>query len=355
MDRLIKKRSGKVGLPPGTLVHIGEKRKEKLKITIIDYDEVQFQEREIEGIEECFPYKDRPTVTWINIDSVHQIEIIKKLGDCFRLHPLVQEDILNTDQRPKIEDYGDYIYIVLKMLYFNNKSDNIITEQISLILGPNFVISFQEGIEGDVFEPVRERIRSGKGRLRTSGADYLAYSLIDSVVDNYFTILEKLGEKIEFLEEELVTNPTQKTLAKIHNLKREMIFLRKSVWPLREVINSLERGEFSLIKQSTVMYLRDVYDHTIQVIDTIETFRDMISGMLDIYLSSVSNRMNEVMKVLTLIATLFMPLTLMVGIYGMNFKYMPELEWRWGYFAVLTVMFIIGVSMFIYFKRKKWS
>jgi len=354
MPKLIKKRSKKAGLPPGSLVHIGEKKAEEVKITIIDYDETHFQEKVIKTIEECIPFKDKPTVTWINVDGIHQVELLEKLGQCYGLHPLTLEDILNTDQRPKIEDFGDYVFIVLKMLYYRDKTDEIVTEQMSLILGSNFVISFQEGIEGDLFDPIRERIRSEKGRIRKMGADYLAYSLLDSIVDYYFVILEKLGERIESLEEKLVANPNPETLQIIHNLKREMIFLRKSVWPLREVISGLERGESSLIKESTRIYLRDVYDHTIQVIDTIETFRDMLSGMLDIYLSSVSNRLNAVMKVLTIIATIFMPLTFLAGIYGMNFKFMPELEWRWGYPLIWMVMLGIGVFMLFYFKKKKW-
>ena len=350
---MMMKRSEKSGLPPGTLVHIGKKKAKEVKITLIDYDEVHFEKKELKTIEECFVYKEKPTVTWINVDGLHQVEILEKLGNCYSLHPLVLEDILNTEQRPKMEDYGEYLYIVLKMLEDNNKTNEILTEQISLIVGSNFVISFQER-EGDVFDPIRERIRSGAGRTRKMGADYLAYTLVDSIVDNYFVILEKLGEKIEFLEEKLVNQPTSETLQTIHRLKREMIFLRKAVWPLREVINGLERGESSLIQQSTGIFFRDVYDHTIQVIDTIETYRDMVSGMLDIYLSSVSNRLNAVMKVLTIIATIFMPLTFLAGLYGMNFKYMPELEWRWGYPAILLLMLMIGGFMLIYFRRKKW-
>jgi magnesium transporter len=349
----IKKRSEKAGLPPGTLIHVGEKKTEKVRISIINYDEAQFQEKEAKIIEECFPFKDKPAVSWINIDGINQVEIIEKIGEHFNIHPLVLEDILNTDQRPKMEDLGDYIFIVLKMLYYSEREDGINVEQVSLILGPNFVISFQER-EGDVFNPIRERIRNGKGRIRKLDAGYLAYSLIDAIVDNYFIIPEKLGEKIEDVEEELVTNPTRATLQAIHNLKRELIFLRKSVWPLREVIGSLERGESSLIKKSTQIYLRDVYDHTIQVADTVETFRDMLSGMLDIYLSSISNKMNEVMKVLTVVATIFIPLTFIVGIYGMNFRFMPELELRWGYFAVLFGMVVIAIGMITYFRKKKW-
>jgi len=353
MPKFIKKRSKKAGLPPGTLVHIGERKTEKIKITIMDYDETQFQVRETETLEECYPFKDRPTIIWINIDGIHEIETLEKLGDCFGLHPLTLEDILNTDQRPKIEDYGEYIFIVLKMLYPDDETGEILAEQVSLVLGKNFVISFQER-EGDIFNSVRERIRNGKGRIRKMGADYLVYSLLDSIVDNYFIILEKLGERIELLEEKLITKPVPETINLIHKLKREMIFLRRSVWPLREVIGSIERGESSLIKGSTNIYLRDVYDHTIQVIDTIETFRDILSGMLDIYLSSVSNRLNAVMKVLTIIATIFMPLTFIAGIYGMNFKYMPELEWRLGYPVILLIMVSIGVLMLVSFRKKKW-
>ncbi len=324
-----------------------------MRITIIDYDKTQFQKKEAKRVEECFPFKDKPTVTWINIDGIHQVDIIEKIGNHFNIHPLVLEDIVNTGQRPKMEDFVDYIFIVLKMLYYDEKANETKAEQISLILGSNFVVSFQES-KGDVFDPIRDRIRSDRGRVRKMGADYLAYALIDAIVDNYFTILEKLGEKIEGIEDELVTNPASETLQTIHSLKKEMIILRKSVWPLREVISRLERWESPLIKKSLEIYLRDVYDHTIQVIDAIETFRDMLSGMLDIYLSSVSNRMNEVMKVLTIIATIFIPLTLIAGIYGMNFRYMPELESRWSYPIVYLIMFAVGVLMVIYFRRKKW-
>lgn len=353
MPRLFKKTSKKAGLPPGTLVHIGEKKTEKVKITIIDYDGEQFQEKEARTIEECVPFRDKPTVTWINLDGIHDLEIVEKFGKHFDLHPLVLEDILNTGQRPKLEDLEDYIFLVLKMLYCDEKEKEIKAEQVSIIIGSNFVISFQER-EGDVFNPIRERIRNGKGRIRKMGADYLAYALMDAIVDNYFLILEILGENVEALEEELVTDPRTETLQAIHKLKREMIFLRKSIWPLREVVSGLERGESPLVKESTGIYLRDVYDHTIQVMDMVESFRDMISGMLDTYLSSLSNRMNEVMKVLTIIATIFIPLTFIAGIYGMNFRFMPELGWRWGYPTLWAVVAIIAFSMVVYFRKKKW-
>ena len=350
---LIKKGHKKVGLSPGTLVHIGDKKTDRTRITIIDYDEVQFQEQEIKTVDECFPFKDTPTVTWINIDGLHEIDVIERLGIHFNIHPLILEDIVNTGQRPKIEDFEDYIFVVIKMLSIDEEGNEINAEQISVLLGSNFVISFQER-PGDVFDSIRERIRKGKGRIRKMGADYLAYALLDSVVDHYFIILESVGDRVESLEEDLVIHPVPETLQSIHHLKREMIFLRRSVWPLREVISVLERGESALIKQSTGIFLRDVYDHTIQVMDTIETFRDIVSGMLDVYLSSISNKMNEVMKVLTIIATIFIPLTFMAGVYGMNFKYMPELELHWAYPAAWIAMVTVGVVMVIYFKRKKW-
>jgi magnesium transporter len=346
MSKYSMKRSAKAGLPPG------EVKAGATKITVLDYDELHLEEKEARTAEECFPFRDKPTVTWINVEGLADAAALEKLGERFGLHALIVEDILTTDQRPKVEDQGDYLYIVLKMLDY--QKEEIIHEQVSLILGSNFVISFQEGREGDVFNPIRERIRSGKGKIRKSGADHLAYALLDSIVDSYFAILEKLGEQVEALEEELIADPGPETLEEIHRLKREMLYLRKSLWPLREVISTLERGESALIQESTGIYLRDVYDHTIQVIDSIETFRDMLSGMLDIYLSSISNRMNAVMKVLTLIATIFMPLTFLAGIYGMNFKHMPELEWPWAYPVLWLALASIGITMVVYFKRKKW-
>ena len=353
MSALFRKASNKVGLPPGSLVHVGEKKAEEVKITMMDYDQTSFMEKEVENVEECFPFKETPTITWINIDGLHHVEIIEKLGKHFNIHPLIQEDILHTGQRPKMEDFDEYILIILKMLYYDNEEDTVRSEQISIILTSNIVISFQE-VPGDVFNSLRERIRNGKGRVRRMGADYLAYALIDSIVDHYFILLEKFGDRIETLEEELAQEPQPETLQAIHNLKQEIIFLRKSVWPLREVISGLERTESSLIHDNISMYLRDVYDHTIQVIDSVETYQDILSGMLDLYLSSVSNRMNEVMKVLTIFASIFIPLTFMAGVYGMNFKFMPELEWRWGYPALWIVMASVATFLIIKFKRKKW-
>lgn len=354
MSKLFKKRSRKIGQPPGTLIHIGDETAKDVAIQVIDYSEAQYQQIDIKVLEQCFPFKDKETVTWINVEGIHRPEILEKLGQCYGLHPLVLEDIMATDQRPKMTDYDDYLFIVLKMITYNGNNGGLEIEQVSLILGKNFVLSFQEGKDGDVFNPLRERLKSGKGKIRKMGADYLVYALMDSIVDNYFTVLENIGEEIELIEEKVVTDPAPETLREIHKLKRDMIFLRKSVWPLREVIGSLERGESELVTDATEIYLRDVYEHTIQVIDTIETFRDMLAGMLDIYLSSVSNRLNAVMKVLTVISTIFLPLTFIVGLYGMNFKYMPELEWKWGYPAVWVLMIIISAFMLVLFKRKKW-
>jgi magnesium transporter len=349
-----KKRSGKAGMPPGSLVHIGEKKEERARITLMDYDQNEVQEREVKDIAECFPFRDTPTVTWINIDGLHDVEVIERLGGHFNLHPLILEDILNTSERPKIEDYGDYLFAVLKVFLGNasgSREERVV--QVSIILGRNFVLSFQEKAN-PIFDAVKERIRRGKGRLRRSGADYLAYALIDSIVDSYFAVLERFGDEIESLEEELVADPKREILQRIHNLKSEMIFLRRSIWPLREVVNTMERWETPLISAATDVFLRDVYDHTIQVIENLESYRDVLSGMVETYLSSVSNRMNEVMKLLTIIATIFIPLTFLAGVYGMNFKFMPELGWRYGYFIVWGVMLIAAVAMIIFFKRKKW-
>jgi magnesium transporter len=351
--RQVRRPYKKAGLPPGTLVHVGERKLDSVRITVIDYDENSFEEKQVADIEDCFKFKTTPTVTWVNIDGLHDTEVIEKIGRHYDFHPLVLEDILHTGQRPKFEDLDDYIFIVLMMLRFDDQSQAVLSEQVSLVLGKNYVISFQEDI-GDVFEQIRERLRNAKGKIRKMGSDYLTYVILDAIVDSYFGILEKLGEKIESMEEELVTSPTDRVLKQIHNFKREMIYLRKSVWPLRELISGLERSESEFIRETTSVYLRDVYDHTIQVIDTVETFRDMVSGMLDIYLSSISNRMNAVMKVLTIIATIFIPLTFIAGVYGMNFKNMPELKWRYGYLGVWILMLIITAGMFLYFRKKKW-
>ncbi len=353
MPQLIRSRTKKSGLPPGTIVYVGKQKTDQVRINVIDYDEKYFEEKEAKVIEETFEFVDKKTVTWINIDGLQKVDVIEKIGSHFNLHPLVMEDIANTEQRPKFEEFENHIFVVLRMLRYDDQNNEIISEQISLILGSGWVLSFQES-EGDVFDKVRALLRNNKGRIRKLSADYLLYTLIDAVVDNYFAVLEKMGEKIEDIEDVLITDPNPRTLTTIHDLRRESISLRKSVWPLREAVNSLERVESKLVSKTTKIYLRDVYDHTIQIIDSIETFRDLLSGMLDIYLSSLSNKMNQIMKVLTIIATIFIPLTMVSSIYGMNFRYMPELEMTWGYPLVLLLMLSIAVTMLLYFRKNRW-
>ena len=353
VNKMIKKVSRKVAQPPGTLIHMGEKKTETTTLDLFRYSKDLLEEKKMADPRECLSEKDFKGVCWVNICGIHDIPTIESIGSTFNIHPLVQEDILNTFHRPKFEESEDYLFLVLKMLVYDPGAKDVISEQVSFVLGPNFLVTFQEQ-EGDVFNPVRERLRKALGRIRKMGPDFLLYALMDAVVDNYFLVLEAIGEDLEILEDQLLENPTPRVLESVHKLKREMIFLRKAVWPLRELINGLQKTGSKLIKNNTRMYLRDIYDHTIQVIDTVETYRDMVSGLQDLYLSSVSNKMNEVMKVLTIIATIFIPLTFIVGIYGMNFEFMPELKWETGYFFIWGIMVVIALGMVLYFKRKKW-
>lgn len=349
----LKKTSGKAGLSPGTIVHIGEKRTEKIRIRVMDYDNDQIQEKEISNIEECFPFKEAPTVTWINIDGLHEIELIEKIGNYFDVHSLILEDIVHTATRPKIEEFDNYIFIVFKMLYHDKDADEILDEQFSIILGTNFVISFQER-EGTIFDPLRERLRAAKSRIRKKGPDYLTYALIDSVVDNYYIILEKLGDEIDLLDEALFSTISEEMFQRIHEMKQKLVGLRKSIAPLREILSTIKNDNFSAIDESTLIFFKDVYDHINQIQETTDIYRELVTGLHDTFLTNVNNKMNEIMKTLTITATIFIPLTFIAGIYGMNFKYMPELEWRWGYFSIWAVMIgVVGV-MFFHFKRKKW-
>lgn len=342
----------KVGLPPGTLLHIGSTRSEKVKIRMLCYSSEHWNEKEFDKVDELLENKSFTDKCWIHISGVHVVSMIEKIGAAFHIHSLVLEDIVNTNQRPKMEDNKEYLYIIVKMIHcYDNK--NIDFEQVSLIVGSNYILSFQEN-DNDTFAKIRERMKSTTGIIRSKGVDYLAYALLDCIVDNYYVALEYLGDKIEVLENKIIVHPQPKVLKEIHTLKNEMLFVRKAVWPLREIINVLSRGDSALFTKDTLIYIRDVYDHMIQVIDSIEMYRDMVTGMLDLYLSNVSFRTNEVMKVLTIIATIFIPLTFIVGLYGMNFKYMPELEWKWGYPAILLIMAFISGCMIVYFRRKKW-
>lgn len=347
------KQSQKPGLAPGSLIYTGVQRKQEPRITVFDYSASNVEEKIYSSVEETFKYRDTSSVTWINIDGIHKVDIIEKIGKHFNLHPLILEDIVNTDQRPKVEDMDDTLFIILRMHTHNSSLNGFNSEQVSIIITKNCVISFQEQ-EGDLFDPIRERIRTGKGKIRSMKTDYLAYTLIDAVVDNFFYVLEQMGERTENLEDEVIGKPGPEIVQKLHTLKRNLLFLRKSIWPLREEITKLQRSESSLITSATNMYLKDVYDHTIQIIDMVETMRDIITGLLDMYLSNVSNKMNEVMKVLTIIATIFIPLTFIAGIYGMNFAYMPELQLKWGYFSVLGLMGVIVIGMVWFFRKKQW-
>ena len=339
------------GAPPGTVVYYGEDQTEKVKITLIEYNEAEFIEKEFYDLDKCIEHVNPAMVKWINVDGIHDAALVERIGKYFNIHPLTLEDVVNTNQRPKFEDYDNYVVSIMKMISYDTELQS---EQLSVVLMEGMVISFQEVHGGDAFDFIRTRIRLGKGRIRKMGADYLAYALIDAVVDCYFNILEKIGDRIESLEEQLISDPTKETMQQLHYMKREMIFVRKAVWPMRELINNMERSETELIKPSTDIYLRDIHDHTIRVIDTVETYRDLLSGMMDIYLSSVSNKMNEVMKVLTIITTIFVPVTFIAGVYGMNFDNMPELHTSWAYGAVWVLMLIIIASLIIYFRKKKW-
>ena len=349
-----KKRIHKTGLPPGSLVFTGEQKLAQPTISLIKYSEASCETRESISVEEFPSLIDNEGVAWLNIEGIHDTALVEKIGAAFSLHPLLLEDILNPQQRPKLDEYDDVVFITAKMLFIDKQQNKIIDEQVSFVLGENFLLTFQESKPGDAFDAVRERITNNKGKIRKEKTDYLCYRLLDAIVDNYFVVLEMIGDRLEDIESEIIENPEKSSIQKIHELKRELIYLRKITWPLREVINNFHRGEHSLINQTTKIYMRDLYDHTIQVIDTIETYRDWLSGLEDLYLSSLSNKMNEVMKILTMIATLFIPLTFIVGLYGMNFKFMPELDWRLGYPFVWVIMITLTVVMMLYFKKKKW-
>ncbi|ABN56720.1 MULTISPECIES: magnesium/cobalt transporter CorA [Methanoculleus] len=326
-------------------------RSRPVTVTVIDYDESRLEERTYTLPGEFRLSVLHEGVIWIDVDGVHDTGVIQAVGDAVGIHPLTLEDIANTRQRPKIEDYGDYLYVAVRMLAPGDGEFH--SEQVSLVLGRGYVVSFQEH-PGDVFERIRERLRAGAGRLRSVGPDYLFYALLDAIVDGYFSVIEVFGERIEAVEEEVVADPDRGTLQVIYALKRSLIALRRSVWPLREAVAQLERGESPLIGEQTLVYFRDVYDHTIEVAETVETYRDTMSGILDVYLSSQSSRMNEIMKVLTVIATIFIPLTFIAGVYGMNFAYMPEISHPWGYPAALASMAVVAVAMLLYFRKKGW-
>ena len=357
--RLRRARAKKPGTAPGTIEHIGERHLDEITITVYDYDESHFNEVSIDEIKKVQPYLEDPSKTWIKVNGLHDTEKLKSIWNYFNLHPLIQEDIVNTSQRPKVEAYENCVFFVLRMLTYSEAEKSMKTEQISIVLGQNYIMSFQE-TDRDYFKLIMDRLAIQESRIRKLGTDYLTYALIDAVVDHYYNIIEHMAEDIETLEDQLLKEPEEHLLDHIHKIRREIIYFRKSVWPLRDALNTAIRDESKYIGSNTKIFLRDVYDHMVQVIDNIENYRDMILGLHDMYMSYVSNRMNEVMKVLTIIATIFIPLTFIAGIYGMNFNpetspyNMPELSWYWGYPTSIGIMVVIAIIMIIYFRRKGW-
>lgn len=349
---LYRKRTEKAGLPPGSLVYLGDRGEVPVRMTLMDYQEHGHTERAVTAPAQCAPFREARSITWINVDGLSRPEVLEQLGQVMGFHSLVLEDILNTDQRPKFEDYGDYLFVVAKMLEFDAASGQIRPEHLCLILGSNYVVSLQE-VPGDPFEPVRARIRNGAGRIRKSGADYLLYALLDMTVDQYFVALDRLGDRIEQLDQLILTTESPRIMAEMHDLKREVLFLRKNVLPLREVVSGLRHSESALITDATSPFLRDLQDHVVQVGDRIETYRDLLSSMLDLYLSSVSNRTNTVMKIIAVFSSIFLPLTFITGLFGMNFDFMPLLHSRGGFSFVLIGMVVVVVGMLALFRWRR--
>ncbi|MGK5092234.1 magnesium/cobalt transporter CorA [Deltaproteobacteria bacterium TL4] len=353
MARFHKKQEINQGLAPGSLVFIGEKQVKDIRIRVLDYDEMELRENFLNNVGDAVTFLKTDTVTWINIYGLHDINIIKEMGDAFDLHPLLLEDILNTGQRPKLEEFNNYVFITLKMLRYDQDTEMIIADQLSMVLSNTFLLTFQEK-PADVFEPVRERIRKSRGRIRNSHTDYLAYALLDTVVDNYIYIIEKIGNQIEDLEDEVLNKPDVGVMHKINNLKMEMHFLRKSIRPAREAILKLSKLDSDLVHEQTQPFLKDLQDLVSQATESIDTYRDMLSDQLNLYNSAISNHMNDVMKVLTIFAAIFIPLTFITGVYGTNFEYLPELKYKYGYFIFWGVLIFVGSTMVAFFKRKGW-
>ncbi len=353
MARFLKKREASKGLAPGSLVFIGNKKVENVRIRVIDYDKDTLNEDELKDISQSAKFKNTDTVTWINVDGLHDLKLMKEIGKIFNIHPLLLEDILNTGQRPKIEEFDNYLFMVLKMLRYDKEKQMILAEQLSMVVGKTYLLTFQER-PGDVFEPVRDRIRKQKGRIRITGIDYLSYALLDIVVDNYIHIIERLGEQIEDLEEEIISPPNNIVMEKINNFKREMNFLRKSIRPVKEAVIKLSKLDSELIDDNTIPFIKDLEDHIIQAVESIDTYGNMLSDQLNIYNTGVNNRINDIMRVLTIFAAIFIPLTFIAGIYGTNFEYLPELHFKYSYFIFWGVMITLSVSMVIFFKKKGW-
>lgn len=353
MARFLKNRNASKGLSPGSLVFIGQKKTEKTRIRLIDFDAANLKEEELSSIDMAAECTGSDSISWINIDGLHDVEVVNRTGELFALHPLLLEDILNTGQRPKMEEFDNCLFFVFRMLRHDEEKNTIISEQLSMVLGETFLLTFQEQ-PGDVFEPVRARIRKAKGRVRSSGKDYLAYALIDTLADNYISIIERLGDKIEDLEEEVLTDPSPHVMEKIHAYKREMNFMRKAIRPARETVLQLIHGEYSLIQENTLPFLKDLLDLFNEATESIDTYREILSDMMSLYASAMGNKMNDIMKVLTIFAAMFIPLTFIAGIYGTNFEHIPELHYKYSYFIFWGVLIVIGLGMLLYFKKKKW-
>ena len=347
----IRKRSAKAGLPPGSLVYLGEPGIGRPVLTLIEYDAETYREEQPASVAQISAASGK--TLWLNVHGLNEPALLEEIGKRFSLHPLVLEDILNTDQRPKVEDYSAYLFFVAKIFEYNATNQAITTDQVSIVLGQGFVLTFQEKPTG-TFAPLRERLKNAKGQIRNKGADYLAYALLDSVVDRYFICLETLAEQAESLENLVVTRPTQKLLRELHGIRRKTLFLRRAVWPLREVVSLLARGESTLLARDTLPFLRDVYEHTVYVIESLDAIRDLIAGLMDIFVTSLNNRINLQIRLLTVITAIFLPLTLLTGIFGMNFKNMPPLEWEGGFYLLMVFMLAIALGLLAVFWRIRW-
>ncbi|WP_111627740.1 magnesium/cobalt transporter CorA [Larkinella arboricola] len=355
--RRYKHSEKKVGASPGTLIYVGQEIDYKTKIRRIDYNEAAYTVENIKRLASCSrPDDASDIVSWVNVDGIHEPSVIERIGQQYQLHSLLLEDVMNSQQKPKVEEYdGSYLFATLKMLYFKPASEELDSEHLSFVLGKNYLISFQEERKADLFQPVLDRIQASAGKTRRNGPDYLLYALMDLVVDHYFVVLDNIAEKLEGLEDCIIQQAAgQDTLTHLYTLKRELTLMRKAVWPVREMLSRLLLEESELIRPTTIPFLRDLYDHVVQVLDSIDSYRELATGLLDVYLSTLSNRMNSVMKTLTIFSAIFMPLTFIVGVYGMNFDNMPELHTRSGYFVVLGVMAVLTVLMIIYFRRRRW-
>lgn len=338
---------------PGTVTYTGRKENVAIKVEIIDYSKDHYSRSDSENIEDAFGFETSQNITWINVNGLNNTKEIERLGEYYNLHPLIQEDIVSTNQRPKMDEYEEYLFIVFKMLHYSDDGE-FINEHVSMVVGKDYVTTFQEA-DGDVWDGLRDRLANSKGRVRNAGADYLMFALLDAIVDNYFSVIETLSSKIEFIEDQLFEDKVEDGITQdIQVLKKEILRIRRAVVPLREVINRLEKTDTPLIEARTQNYIRDLYDHIIQVSESVDIYREMIWGLMDMYMTTISNKMNEVMKVLTIMASIFIPLTFMAGIYGMNFEYIPELQLKYGYFYLWGAMVLVFCGLLFYFKRKKW-